>query len=100
MLDLTDREEIGFPLRQAASSLMQLGLGQDEIQRRVTEWLVVSLYTDGHISSGKAARLLHISRTEFLALLRSRGIAYINYTPEELAEEFEAVRDLKIEPGQ
>ena len=52
--------ETTFEVR-VPTSLLQLGLDQDEIQRRVTEWLVVSLFTEGHISSGKAAWLLHIS---------------------------------------
>ena len=76
--------------------LLQFGLDQNEIQRRVVEWLVFSLFTEGHISSGKAARLLNITRVDFLALLRARGIAYINYTPEELAEEFAAVETLEV----
>jgi predicted HTH domain antitoxin len=71
--------------------LLRFGFDQNEIQRRLTEWLVLSLFTEGHISSGKAARLLNLSRIEFLALLRARGIAYINYTPDELAEELAAV---------
>ena len=75
-------------------SLMQFGFDQKEIQRRVTEWLVLSLFSEGHISSGKAARLLGITRIDFLTLLRSRGIAYINYTSEEMTEEFEAVKSL------
>lgn len=79
--------------------LLQFGLDRNEIQRRVVEWLVLSLFTDGHISSGKAARLLDITRVEFLTLLRVRGIAYINYTPEELAEEFEAVEQLAVIPA-
>lgn len=72
------------------ASLLQFGFDQKEIQRRLVEWLVLSLYTEERISSGKAARLLNITRIEFLALLRARGIAYINYTDEELAEEFAA----------
>ncbi len=80
---------------QVPASLLQFGLDQKEVQRRLTEWLVLSLFTEGHITSGKAARLLDITRIQFLALLRSRGIAYINYTPEELAEEFEAVNKLE-----
>jgi predicted HTH domain antitoxin len=60
----------------------------------VAEWLVLSLFTEERISSGKAARLLNISRIEFLALLRVRGIAFIDYTDDELAEEFEAVEAL------
>ncbi|MCS7017188.1 MAG: UPF0175 family protein [Gemmatales bacterium] len=75
-------------------ALLQFGLDQREIEHRLTEWLVLSLFTDGHISSGKAARLLNMSRVEFLALLRTRGLAYINYTPNELAEELATVDQL------
>lgn len=80
--------------------LLQLGIGRDEIQRRLAEWLILSLFTEGRISSGKAARLIGISRVEFLALLRARGVAYLNYSPEEMAEEFVAVDelDLKTQP--
>ncbi len=80
------------------ASLLQFGLDQKEIQRRLTEWLVFSLFTEGHITSGKAARLLNMTRIQFLALLRARGIAYLNYTSEELAEEFEAVNKLEVRP--
>jgi predicted HTH domain antitoxin len=76
--------------------LLRLGFDQNEIQRRITEWLVLSLFAEGHISSGKAARLLNLSRVEFLAMLRARGIAYINYTPDELAEEFASVEALEV----
>ncbi len=85
---------------QLPTSLLQFGLDQKEIQRRITEWLVLSLFTEGSITSGKAARLLNITRIEFLALLRARGIAYINYTPEELAEEFDAVKNLEVGPDK
>jgi predicted HTH domain antitoxin len=80
--------------------LLQYGFDQREIQRRLIEWLVLSLFTEEHISSGKAARLLNIDRVEFLGLLRSRGIAYLNYTPDELNEEFEAVEKLKPQSTQ
>lgn len=79
--------------------LLQLGFDQDEIQRRVVEWMVLSLFTEGHISSGKAAKLLNLSRVAFLALLRARGVAYINYTPDELAEEFAAVEASEVNPA-
>lgn len=91
MLETTLQVHIPTPL-------LRLGFDQNEIQRRITEWLVLSLFTESRISSGKAARLLNISRIEFLALLRARGIAYINYTPDELAEEFEAVAMLTVSP--
>jgi predicted HTH domain antitoxin len=91
--------ETTFEVRVPAT-LLQLGLDQTEIQRRVIEWLILSLFTDGHISSGKAARLLNMSRVEFLALLRARGIAYVNYTPDELAEEFAAVQALEVKAAE
>ena len=78
------------------SELVRLGYNQEDVQRQVREWLVLSLFTEGRISSGKAARLLGISRVDFLALLRKRGIAYINYSPHELEEEFEAARTLEV----
>ena len=81
-------------------NLLQFGLGREEIQRRVNEWLVLSLFADERISSGRAARLLDISRVEFLALLRERGISYIDFTPEELQEEFAAVEALNTENTQ
>ena len=80
--------------------LLRYGFSRDCIQQRIIEWLVFSLFTEGYISSGKAARLLNTSRIEFLALLRTRGIAYINYTPEELEEEFAAVEALEIQISQ
>lgn len=79
------------------ANLLQFSLGQDEIQRRVAEWLVLSMFTEERISLGRAARLLGISRVAFLALLRDRGIAYIDYTRKELEEEFAAVEALDIE---
>ncbi len=89
--------EVTFTVR-LPSDLVQLGYDQSRVQRNLQEWIVLSLFTDGLISSGKAARLLGISRIQFLALLRKRGIAYIDYLPQELEEEFETVENLEIEP--
>ncbi len=87
--------EATFQVRVPAP-LLQYGLDQSEIQRRLVEWLVLSLFSEGHVSSGKAARLLNFTRVEFLALLRSRGIAYVNYTADELSEEFDAVNRSEV----
>lgn len=77
--------------------LLNFGISKTEVQRRATEWLVLSLFTEERISSGKAASLLNITRSEFLDLLRQRGIAYLDYSDEELAEEFAAVEALIIQ---
>ena len=98
-MELRDMSETTFEVR-VPSPLLEVGYDQNEIQRCVTEGLVISLFSEGRISSGKAARLLDIKRVEFLELLNSRGIAYINYSPEELAEEFAAVEALKLKPDK
>ncbi len=77
--------------------LLRFGYDQARIQDNVREWVVLSLFTDGQISSGKAAKLLGIPRTAFLALLRKRGIAYLDYTPQELEDEFAAVEKMKLD---
>ncbi len=77
------------------SELLQYGYDESRLRQRVREWLVISLFVEGTISSGKAARLLGISRQEFLELLRERKVAYVDYSPQELAEEFEAARQLE-----
>ncbi len=76
------------------SSLLELGIEPAEIQRRAVEWLVLSLFTRERISSGKAARLLGIHRSEFLDLLRQYGIAFVDLSPEELDEELAAAKAL------
>ncbi len=77
--------------------LLRFGYDQARVQNNVKEWLVLSLFTDNLISSGKAAKLLGISRVEFLALLRKRGIAYIDYSSQELEDEFVAVENMKLD---
>jgi predicted HTH domain antitoxin len=81
---------------QVSSDLLGFGVNQEQIQQNVNEWLVLSLFTEGHISSGKAAKLLEITRIEFLNLLRKRGIAYIDFNEEELAEELATVNALNL----
>lgn len=79
---------------QIPSNLLKLGISQDEIQRRISEWLIFSLFSEGKISSGKAGKLLGITRLEFIQLLKARGIAFINYSDDEIKEELEAVKKL------
>ena len=77
--------------------LLRFGYDQARIQDNVKEWLVLSLFTDHVISSGKAAKLLGISRVEFLALLRKRSIAYVDYSTQELEDEFAAVESMQLD---
>lgn len=80
------------------TALLQYGLSQSDIEHHIAEWLVIALFTERRISSGKAARLLNISRLEFLDMLHKRGIAYLDYNSQELAEEFDALDKLDVQP--
>ena len=82
---------VGFQV-QLPPDLLQFGLSKEDIQGRITEWVVLLLFSEGRISSGKAAHLLNMNRLDFIALLKARGIAYINYSPEELDEEIETAK--------
>jgi predicted HTH domain antitoxin len=81
---------------QVPQSLLQFGFNQIELQRLIIEWMVLSLFTDERISSGKAARLLNITRVDFLKLLKKRGIAFIDYSADEMTEELAAVQSLEV----
>lgn len=76
------------------AALLRYGIGKRDAERRINEWLVLSLFTEGRVSSGKAARLLGISRPAFLDLLRARGISYIDFSAEEIEEEIAAAEAL------
>jgi predicted HTH domain antitoxin len=82
---------------QISPDFLQFGVNRQDIQQRVTEWLIVSLFVEGQISSGKAAKLLDMRRIDFLAFLKAHGIAYIHYDADELRDEFEAVEQLDVE---
>lgn len=72
---------------QVPAPLLKYGLDRQDVQRRVTEWLVFSLFTEERISSGKAARLLGLERVAFLDLLRARGVNYLDFRQDDLSDD-------------
>ena len=69
--DLVDLlEELGRPARETARELIVLGL-----------------YAQGEISSGRAAQLLGMPRDEFVRYASQCGIPYFQLSPEELRRE-------------
>lgn len=55
------------------------------------EFIVLGLYQENRISSGKAAELLGLTRRGFVALMARKGIDYFRLTPSEWAEEVATV---------
>jgi len=58
-----------------------------DVAARVRETLVLALFRDGVISSGRSAELLGISKDQFLDLLGERDIPYLDQTYEEILED-------------
>ena len=57
---------------------------------RARELIVLKLYRQRSISSGKAAQFLSETREEFLNRAANSGISYLDFPPSELAREFDA----------
>lgn len=79
---------------------VSIGIDREDIQQRVTEWLILSIFTEERTSSGKMARLLSMSRVDFLALLRAQSIAFVDYSKDELADEFAAIATLPVQTDE
>jgi predicted HTH domain antitoxin len=79
---------------QIPEALRELGISDEEIRREVPILLVLKRFRQGHISSGKAAQLLGISRRDFLELLAKERIPVYDPDEQQLAEEFETIRRL------
>jgi predicted HTH domain antitoxin len=60
----------------------------------VQEMLVLELYRQGKISSGKAAELLGFAKIDFIKYASSLGIDYITMTDEEWQAELKVVDSL------
>ena len=69
-----------------------LGALDQPIERSVRELILLELYRRGEVSSGKAARLLGMSRLDFIRYSGSLGIPFFNITPEELTKEIEGLK--------
>jgi predicted HTH domain antitoxin len=82
--DLIDiLEELHRPVKQAAREL-----------------IVLELYRQGEISSGKAAELLGLGREQFIRQASERGIPYFQLDGEELQRELDARRSSECSSSQ
>ena len=63
-------------------------------QDKLKEYVVLELYRRHEISSGKAAELLGMGRSEFIRYASRLGIPFIDMDEQELATEIEMARRL------
>lgn len=64
------------------------------VQEAAREMIVLELYRQGELSSGKAAQLLGMARDEFIRHASALGIPYLQLSGEELRREIEDSRSL------
>ena len=66
--------------------------GRRQAIETAKEHIILGLYQENRISGGKAAELLGLTHSGFLALLVRKGLYYFRMTPEEWKEEAEMIR--------
>ena len=55
-------------------ALLSSGLRTEQAQKEIEKWLVISLFREGRISSGKAGSLLGVGRRGFLSFWIGKGL--------------------------
>jgi len=64
-----------------------LGEDPERFGREMYESAVVQWYDEGRVTSGYGAKLLGVSRAEFLEVLHRHKVSPFQYSPDELAAE-------------
>lgn len=88
MGESTIRVELDLP----RDVLDALDVAEHEAPVQLKRLIVLELFREERISSGKAAELLGLSKEAFVHLLGQYGIPYFTEHPDELAEQLEDVR--------
>jgi predicted HTH domain antitoxin len=70
--------------------LAALDIPESELGRQAREWVLLELFQEGKISSGKAAEMLGLSKAQFLDLLNQRNLPYLDADLRNLEREVAA----------
>jgi len=74
-----------------------LELSPEGLEESLKKMIVLELVRKGRLSSGKAAELLGMSRWEFMDLMTEYNVPMTDLTSEELDEQLEILRNIKVE---
>lgn len=75
-----------------------LASNERDVPAKAREYIVLELYREGKLSSGKAAELLDMERTAFVEYASSLGIPYAEETASELDSDLVSLR-AKLQPS-
>lgn len=67
-----------------------------QFKSQQTALLLYPYIANGDISNGKAAEMLGISKNELLDMFGEMGIPYYNQTSEELENDIQVLRNLRL----
>ena len=81
---MTGQIQVSYPEVLAFS----LKMDNREFEREIKTISLVKLYELGKISSGMAAKVLNITRLEFLSILSSYNISYFSILEKSLESDF------------
>jgi predicted HTH domain antitoxin len=77
---------------EVPSELRRFGIDEEEVRKEAPRLLVIKRFTQGTISSGKAAELLSMTRFEFMDLLAKEKLPLIDWDEGEIQAELDAIR--------
>ncbi len=85
-------DAVKIELQLPRDLLGALNIPAEELGDKAMEWIALELFREGKISAGKAAELVGLSKAQFIDLLASRGVPYLDASPQELAEDVAAAQ--------
>jgi predicted HTH domain antitoxin len=68
------------------------------LQEHLRKEAILALFADRQIPAGKAAQELGLTRIAFMALLKVRGIPYIDYGAEDWQSDAKAIDEFERRP--
>jgi predicted HTH domain antitoxin len=80
-------DTVTVELRLPRDLVETLDISPERLDQKAIELIALELFREGKISAGKAAELIGQSKAQFIDLLNSRGVPYLDASPEELAED-------------
>jgi len=85
----TKRLELDLP----EELFRRLGEDPEKVKTCLLQALVLDLVRQGEITSSYGAKLLEMNYHDFLALMAAHDVPVISYSPEELDQELEALKE-------
>ncbi len=69
--------------------LTLLRISHREMEQEVQRWMALELFRRREISAGKAAEVAGLDLADFIDLTQQYGVAWVDYTEDELETEFQ-----------